>query len=679
MKLPVKWINESFKKNYSANELSDLLTLSGIESEIEKQNGEDILDIQLTPNRADCFSYKGIIQEISALDGLKIINKRLADPEIHHNEIMEVDVQSEKDSPVFMTRVIKSINQDVESPTWLKNKLNQSGYKSINVIVDIANFVMLETGQPLHTYDLKKINKKIIVRRAAEKEGIDILDGTRKILDSNFLVIADEEKSIGIAGIMGSLNSGISDNTQDIVIESAYFNYETIMGRARSLSLHSEASMRFERGVDPEIQEYAIQRFTSLINEFGGGENGPIHSFINNNHKPENAFIELRKDKIKQILGITIPNQTIKSILKKLDMEIKEKDSGYIGWSVKAPSYRFDINEECDLIEEISRVYGFDRIPEQIEQQNMALMAKSSRQLKREHIDSIFHGLGYNEVVNYSFVSPSMNSLSSSKRDMIDLQNPISIEMSVMRNSLWPGLLNNLSHNIKRQHKNIRIFEVGKRFSINKKTPIETNVIAGLIYGNRTMESWAYESARVDFFDLKGHLQDIFTAFELNNIRLISSSHPMLCPGVSAEIRLGKTKIGMIGMLSPELSTDIKLEQDPFLFELNYDSLKTQQSKNYIHKEYHPSSRRDLSLLISNEIEVDQILNEINNLKFKELRETVVFDLFTKKDGERTQNSVSIGLIFQANSRTLRDNEIDDFMLKVIKMLKTNFKISIKK
>ena len=193
------------------------------------------------------------------------------------------------------------------------------------------------------------------------------------------------------------------------------------------------------------------------------------------------------------------------------------------------------------------------------------------------------------------------------------------------------------------------------------------------------MESWAYESARVDFFDLKGHLQDIFTAFELNNIRLISSSHPMLCPGVSAEIRLGKTKIGMIGMLSPELSTDIKLEQDPFLFELNYDSLKTQQSKNYIHKEYHPSSRRDLSLLISNEIEVDQILNEINNLKFKELRETVVFDLFTKKDGERTQNSVSIGLIFQANSRTLRDNEIDDFMLKVIKMLKTNFKISIKK
>ena len=488
MKLPVTWINESFKKDYSADDLSDLLTLSGIESEIEKDKGEEILDISLTPNRADCFSYKGIIQEISALDNAKIKYEDLLNPEIHHKECMKVEVQSKEDCPVFMTRVIKSINKDANTPKWLKKRLEQSGYKSINAIVDIANFVMLETGQPLHTYDLKKINEKIIVRRANDKEAIDILDGSRKLLDSDFLVIADSKKALGIAGIMGSLDSGISDDTENIVLESAYFNYETIMGRARSLSLHSEASMRFERGVDPMIQEYAIQRFTSLINEIAGGSNGPIHSSISKKALPKNKFITLRKDKIKQILGITIPNQTIKSILNRLDMEIKEKDFGYIGWSVKAPSYRFDINEECDLIEEISRVYGFDQIPENVEQQNMMLMNKSSRQLKRERIDSIFHQLGYNEVVNYSFVSPSMNSLSDSKADMIDLQNPISIEMSVMRNSLWPGLLNNLSHNIKRQHKNIKIFEVGKHFSSKKRCPIETNVIAGLIYGNRPLQ-----------------------------------------------------------------------------------------------------------------------------------------------------------------------------------------------
>ena len=678
MKLPVKWINESFKKDYSAIELSDLLTLSGIESEIEKSKGEEILDISLTPNRADCFSYKGIVQEVSALDNAKIISVKQPVPEIHHKLTMEVDVQSKKDSPVFMTRVIKSINRKANSPKWLKEKLDQSGYKSINAVVDIANYVMLETGQPLHTYDLRKIRKTILVRRAKKKETIDILDGSRKILDPNYLVIADVEKPLGIAGIMGSLESGISEDTEDIVLESAYFNFETIMGRARALSLHSEASMRFERGVDPAIQEYAIQRFTNLINEIAGGENGPIHSSINKNEMPKNKFITLRKDKIKQILGITIPNQTVKNILNRLDMEINEKDFGYVGWNVKAPSYRFDINEECDLIEEISRVYGFENIPERIEHQNMALKTKSPRQIKRERIDSIFHRLGYNEVVNYSFVSPSMNSLLNSNQDMIDLQNPISIEMSVMRNSLWPGLLNNLSHNIKRQHKNIKIFEIGKLFASKKKKPVEKNVIAGLIYGQRRLESWAYQKNSLDFYDLKGHLEDLFNSFELKNITFVSTSHPMLCPGVAAEIKLKNKKIGIIGMLNPELAADMKLDHDAFIFEIDYSSLELPDLRSFVNSEYYPSSRRDLSFVISNEVIIDEILTEIKRLKIKELKDTIVFDLFDKKDGETTQKSISIGLIFQAKSRTLRDAEIDEFISKVIKMLELSFQINIR-
>ena len=678
MKLPVKWINESFKKDYSAIELSDLLTLSGIESEIEKDKGEEILDISLTPNRADCFSYKGIIQEISALDNTKIMNQALPDPEIHHKEIMDVDVQSKEDCPVFMTRVIKSIKKNAKTPKWLIKKLERSGYKSINAIVDIANFVMLETGQPLHTYDLRNIDKKIIVRRAKDKETIDILDGSRKILDPDFLLIADRNKALGIAGIMGSLDSGISNETEDIVLESAYFNFETIMGRARSLSLHSEASMRFERGVDPKIQEYAIQRFTILINEIAGGSNGPIHSSINKKEMPKNKFITLRKDKIKQILGITIPNQTIKNILNRLDMEIKEKDFGYIGWSVKAPSYRFDINEECDLIEEISRVFGFDQIPEKVEQQDMMLITKSSRQLKREKIDSIFHRLGYNEVVNYSFVSPSMNSLSNSNKDMIDLQNPISIEMSVMRNSLWPGLLNNLSHNIKRQHKNIKIFEIGKRFTSKKGRPLETNVIAGLIYGSRRLESWAYDKKALDFYDLKGHLEDLFSVFSLEQIKYEPVSHPMLCPGVAADIKLKNKKIGIIGMLNPELSNDMKLEQDPFVFEIDFDCLELPGLMSFSSSEYYPSSRRDLSFVLPSEGRISNVIEEIENLGINDLKEIIVFDLFDKKKGENTQKSISIGLIFQAKSRTLKDTEIDDFVSKVIKMLEKEFQITIR-
>ena len=537
---------------------------------------------------------------------------------------------------------------------------------------------MLETGQPLHTYDLRKIDRKIIVRRAKDKESIDILDGSRKILGPNFLLIADTKKALGIAGIMGSLDSGISNETEDIVLESAYFNFETIMGRARSLSLHSEASMRFERGVDPKIQEYAIQRFTSLINQIAGGSNGPIHSSINKKGMPKNKFITLRKDKIKQILGITIPNQTIKDILNRLDMEIKEKDFGYIGWSVKAPSYRFDINEECDLIEEISRVFGFDQIPEKVEQQDMMLITKSSRQLKREKIDSIFHRLGYNEVVNYSFVSPSMNSLSNSNKDMIDLQNPISIEMSVMRNSLWPGLLNNLSHNIKRQHKNIKIFEVGKRFTSKKGRPIETNVIAGLIYGSRRLESWAYDKNALDFYDLKGHLEDLFSVFSLEQIKYEPVSHPMLCPGVAADIKLKNKKIGIIGMLNPELSNDMKLEQDPFVFEIDFDCLELPGLMSFSSSEYYPSSRRDLSFVLPSEGRISNVIEEIENLGINDLKEIIVFDLFDKKKGENTQKSISIGLIFQAKSRTLKDTEIDDFVSKVIKMLEKEFQITIR-
>ena len=330
------------------------------------------------------------------------------------------------------------------------------------------------------------------------------------------------------------------------------------------------------------------------------------------------------------------------------------------------------------MIEEISRVFGFDQIPEKVEKQNMMLMNKSSRQLKRERVDSIFHQLGYNEVVNYSFVSPSMNSLSDSREDMIDLQNPISIEMSVMRNSLWPGLLNNLSHNIKRQHKNIKIFEVGKHFSSKKRRPIETNVIAGLIYGNRRLESWAYTKTALDFYDLKGHLEDLFSVFNLENIKYEPASHPMLCPGVSAEIKLKNKKIGIIGMLNPELSNDMKLEQDPFLFEVDYESLELKNSISFTASEYYPSSRRDLSFVATNQARISHVLQEIENLDITEIKDIVVFDLFDKKSGDNAQKSISIGLIFQAKSRTLKDTEIDGFMTKVIKMLKTEFQITIR-
>ena len=377
MKLPVEWLKEHNKKISDVDNLINKLTLAGIECKLIDHNKKQVIDFSLTPNRADCFSLKGILQEIAAIDNKNLKQSKNKPSEIHHNQTVPIEIESSQDCPVFITRVIKDFDNKMSSPSWLKDRLELSGFKSVNLVVDIANYVMLETGQPLHTYDLDSINSKIVVRRAKHKESIKILDGSSKVLNKDFLVIADKDQTLGIAGIMGSEESGISETTTSILLESAYFNFETIMGKSRLLNLYSEASLRFERGVDPNIQSQAVERFTELLNHEAGGSNGPIKQALSEKNKPKNSFIFLRKNHIRRTLGVTIPNKAIVNILKRLNMELQEKDFGYEGWSVKAPSYRFDLQDECDLIEEIARIYGYEKIPESTEKQNISLQLTS--------------------------------------------------------------------------------------------------------------------------------------------------------------------------------------------------------------------------------------------------------------------------------------------------------------
>jgi phenylalanyl-tRNA synthetase beta chain len=537
--------------------------------------------------------------------------------------------------------------------------------------VDIANYVMLETGQPLHTYDFDSVDSKIIVRRAKNKELIKILDGSSKILNKDFLVIADKDKTLGIAGIMGSEASGISETTTSILLESAYFNFETIMGKSRLLNLYSEASLRFERGVDPNIQSHAVERFTELLNQEAGGNNGPIKQTLSNKDKPENKFIFLRKNQIRKTLGVTIPNKSIVNILKRLNMELQEKDFGYEGWSVKAPSYRFDLQDECDLIEEIARIYGYEKIPESTEKQNINLQLSSLRVEKKNKISNLLCNFGYSEVVNYSFVSPAMNLLSKkSYSDALDIQNPLSIDMSVMRNSLWPGLMTNLSHNIKRQQNDICLFEIGKVFSSHKKIPDEKLVISGLAYGNRHNEQWGETTKSVDFYDVKGHLEDIFNQFQITgNISFKKIKHNMLCPGKSASIQLRNKTIGFIGELNPELSDELKLDSNPVMFELDYDALKMNKQINHIPTKYFPYSRRDLSILMDIDMEIKSIIKMIDALKIKDLSKIIIFDVYMGDKMSADKKSVALGLIFQSKSRTLKDDEIDKYMLKINQLI----------
>jgi phenylalanyl-tRNA synthetase beta chain len=671
MKLPVEWLKEHNKKDTDVHDLIHKLTLAGIECGLINHNNKPVIDFSLTPNRADCFSLKGILQEIAAIDNKKLKKLKTQTSKINHNQTLPVEIESTQDCPVFITRVIKDFDNKISSPQWLKDRLELCGFKSVNLVVDIANYVMLETGQPLHTYDFDCVHSKIIVRRAKNKELIKILDGSSKILNKNFLVIADKDKTLGIAGIMGSEASGISETTTSILLESAYFNFETIMGKSRLLNLYSEASLRFERGVDPNIQSHAVERFTELLNQEAGGNNGPIKQTLSNKDKPENKFIFLRKNQIRKTLGVTIPNKSIVNILKRLNMELQEKDFGYEGWSVKAPSYRFDLQDECDLIEEIARIYGYEKIPESTEKQNINLQLSSLRVEKKNKISNLLCSFGYSEVVNYSFVSPAMNLLSKkSYSDALDIQNPLSIDMSVMRNSLWPGLITNLSHNLKRQQNDICLFEIGKVFSSHKKIPDEKLVISGLAYGNRHNEQWGETTKSVDFYDVKGHLEDIFNQFQITgNISFKKIKHNMLCPGKSASIQLRNKTIGFIGELNPELSDELKLDSNPVMFELDYDALKMNKQINHIPTKYFPYSRRDLSILMDIDMEIKSIIKMIDALKIKDLSKIIIFDVYMGDKMSADKKSVALGLIFQSKSRTLKDDEIDKYMLKINQLI----------
>jgi len=671
MKLPVEWLKEHNKKDTDVHNLIHKLTLAGIECKLINHNNKPVIDFSLTPNRADCFSLKGILQEIAAINNKKLKKLKTQTSKINHNQTLPVEIESTQDCPVFITRVIKDFDNKISSPQWLKDRLELCGFKSVNLVVDIANYVMLETGQPLHTYDFDSVDSKIIVRRAKNKELIKILDGSSKILNKDFLVIADKDKTLGIAGIMGSEASGISETTTSILLESAYFNFETIMGKSRLLNLYSEASLRFERGVDPNIQSHAVERFTELLNQEAGGNNGPIKQTLSNKDKPENKFIFLRKNQIRKTLGVTIPNKSIVNILKRLNMELQEKDFGYEGWSVKAPSYRFDLQDECDLIEEIARIYGYEKIPESTEKQNINLQLSSLRVEKKNKISNLLCNFGYSEVVNYSFVSPAMNLLSKkSYSDALDIQNPLSIDMSVMRNSLWPGLITNLSHNLKRQQNDICLFEIGKVFSSHKKIPDEKLVISGLAYGNRHNEQWGETTKSVDFYDVKGHLEDIFNQFQITgNISFKKIKHNMLCPGKSASIQLRNKTIGFIGELNPELSDELKLDSNPVMFELDYDALKMNKQINHIPTKYFPYSRRDLSILMNIDMEIKSIIKMIDALKIKDLSKIIIFDVYMGDKMSADKKSVALGLIFQSKSRTLKDDEIDKYMLKINQLI----------
>ncbi|WMY96860.1 MAG: phenylalanine--tRNA ligase subunit beta [Arsenophonus sp.] len=639
-----------------------------------------IFELSLTPNRADCLSILGIARDVSAINNLRLRKMKVKSVQVTENIVFPIRIAVPNACPRFLGRVIKGINLKNKTPFWMRERLNRSGIRTINPIVDITNYVLLEIGQPLHVYDIDQLHGTLIVRMAKLNESLVLLDNRTIILNQDTVVMADEKNVLGIAGIFGGKYSGINEYTANIFLESAFFNPLSIIGRARNYGLHTEASHRFERGVDPEIQYQAIQRTSKLIIDICGGKAGDIVNITSKVNLPKKINILLTKKKINRLIGHHITNIQVTKILKCLGFQIlNQKDS----WKVTVPSWRFDIHIEEDLIEEIIRIYGYQKIPNIPLSINFVIPTHNfNSKISLKRVKTLLIDRGYNEVITYSFVDPKIQKLLYPKEPAMTLLHPISVNMSEMRLSLLPGLLTTVMYNQHRQQNCVRIFETGLRFmpDINAEYGVRQEfMLSGIVTGYRYEEHWSQEKRFIDFFDIKGDLEAILSLTgNLKNIFFKNHVSSIFHPGQSSKIYLNDHVIGNVGAIHPSIENRLKLYSRAFFFELLWDTFKycVTPSINQIPRV--PFNRRDISILVSDKIPAADILYECKKLNIKYIVDVNLFDVYSGKGIEKGYKSLAISLVLQDTVSTLKEKDIVATVNKCIAALKRRFKIYLR-
>lgn len=632
-----------------------------------------IIDVDLTPNRGDCFSLRGLARELGALTDTPFEDLQPPTAPVAHLEKPTIRVEAPQACPRYIGRIIRNVDMTAASPLWLQERLRRSGIRAIDPVVDVTNYVMLETGQPLHAFDYQQIRQGIVVRMAEEGETLTLLDGQEVRLSGDTLVIADHQGPLAMAGIMGGEGSGVGSQTRDILLESAFFDPITIAGKARSHGLHTDSSHRFERGVDWQLQRKAAERATELLLAIVGGEAGELEEVVSKADLPAQQWVDLREQRVAQVLGMAIPRGRIEEILSRLDLDI-EKDRGD-GWQVKVPSHRFDIAIEVDLIEEIARVYGYNQLPvtQPSFQQTLRPSPEAQRPLSRlrDHLVS----LDFQEAITYSFVDPALQRLVEPDEQAVALANPIASDMSEMRTSLWPGLLKTLSHNQKRQQARVRLFETGLRFRRGgEDSEVEdiqqTPMVAGLVSGPRQPENWINDKNPLDFYDLKGDLESLAVLLGVS-FCLRAERHPALHPGQSARILLGDQPVGWMGALHPGLQKKLELNGAIYLFELCLKPVLTGQVPHFNEFSKFPEVRRDLAVVVGREQPWSVIESVVRNAAGEHLTGLRVFDVYQGEHIGDDQKSVAMSLFWQHPERTLQDDEVQTFSEAVVTQLQT--------
>ncbi len=640
------------------------------------------IELGVTPNRGDCFSIAGVARETGVMTRNTVTPVAITEQPASIDDTMSITISAEEACPRYVGRIIKNVNTRAKTPMWMQEKLRRCGNRSISPLVDITNFVMIELGQPMHAFDLDKIQGQINVRMASQDEKLTLLDGQEISLNADNLVIADDQQALALAGIMGGESSAVSDDTQNILLESAFFNPESIIGKARTHGLHTDSSHRFERGVSPELQVQAIERATELILQIAGGEVGPVAEKICTAHIPQAKVVKLKKDKIFKVLGVQIDDETVKDVLTRLEMNVLDCGDS---WQVTAPAFRFDIEYDVDLVEEIGRIYGYDNLPFTLPHGSIKMPACPEDRIDESKVKQLMVDQGYQEAICYSFVEPRAQNLITPDNPGIKLSNPISEELSVMRTSLWTGLIGALVYNQNRQQNRIRLFEVGSRFVPGKDELLQEVMIAGIINGSAFPEQWGEKTRAVDFYDLKADVEALLSlGGDLSAYHFSAAQNPALHPGQSARIYKNNQPVGWMGTLHPSVAKAMDVKSTSILFEVEFDAVCSAKVPNFKILSKFPAIRRDIAIIVDDETESSAIINCIRQTAESTLAQNAdssdgeasessvtveLFDVYIGEGVEAGKKSLAVSLSLQEQSRTLKDDEIETLIQAVLNEL----------
>ncbi|MEO8673860.1 MAG: phenylalanine--tRNA ligase subunit beta [Tahibacter sp.] len=615
------------------------------------------IELKMTPNRPDCLGLRGLASDVAALFGAPLRELEFARVEATISAQRNVELRAGAACPRFVGRVIKGVSAQVASPLWMTERLRRAGLRSISAIVDVTAYVMLELGQPMHAYDDDRVGDAIEVRPARDGETMKLLDGREVVLDPQFLVVADRNQALGLGGIMGGHDSRVTDVTQNVFLEAAHFAPETMMGRARKLGMHTDASHRYERGVDTELPRLAIERATALLVAIVGGKAGPVVESALPEHLPRRAPVTLRRARLARVLGMPVPDAEVERILRALGMQVVDIDSG---WQVTAPSRRFDIDIEEDLIEEVIRVHGYERVPTRAPSGQLKLGLPPEATISAQRLRTQMVARGYFEAVCYSFVARDWLAAWSREPGAVALSNPLSADLAVMRTSLLPGLTQALLHNRNRQQERVRLFELARVFHTGDEGPVETSRIAAVVCGRSAPEDWTGDKRSVDYFDIKADLESLLgLAGRQRNLTFQPSNRPEFHPGRHAEVILDGRPIGFVGALHPRLLKKLDLDTDVYAFEVDTDAIAAGRLPFAAELSRFPMVRRDIAVVLPATMPWSQVESVLRGAVGDRLSDLIVFDRYAGAGLGSGLKSLAIGLILQDSYRTLTDQDAD--------------------